>query len=1611
MVIIMNSRIKGTLLVIIILAITMFMPSFLDKNYTKAADEADWSGEDTGGDGGAAFTIVEIIPYKGMGEIGYLIGGQEPVDKELMSMDTASGNLSFLGGAISVYPSYTVRPMPASGTPDNGWKQGTTFTMQDGYFTQAYSWNGARYSINTGTNYVKVTDGTGSYKPVLKAGSELKDVYYDQWEPVNWKNVNAYFVYGKPAGVALFDQNLTYVPYSVTKSADKTGDYDYDSAAGRFNLNKGYGSYDVIFIRSAKGSNPYYMRADYEVVEAGDGEYSTDPGNITYTAQTGGSYNRVTNVTNFTFTNDGTSSYKWVQAAVPSNMANYQNDNGKIWVRGQKVAEDYEATEKVELVNNEWFKRLALGIPSSQAENTPVRVITITPEELNKPQNQYYIEEADMFYINANYQHNQNYIMLYENYSYEGIRLPYNQKYSDNQNSKTNNLNFAKHDLNWDNVVRIFKRAAGIGCKKAAMVIDSTYYQDAINGSHAYSNLSKSVTISYSWNSNKATLCNLAKLYIMVYQKNMVDFYNSFMNPATSDYIITEVTSGINSTGSTGSFLRPDSKNPSPNADEAIYWNGNTFLPYGLNADGNMVRFSQDSLASNGIVNYNITATPTDLTDNVLTMNGSPIFTGNFTKPINIPDDSKDEAITHLSSLDPDSGLVSPGSITIADLNNVITNNGTSYDNTGGVSYPAGSDVQGPPPPYGNNPDDTTDEGTEDGNLRNYIRVLNIEPTADYTASENEIRKILYKYDVQIVDMTSMQFNGSIEDINAHYDMIYLGSGEGRFNHVNGRTDFNDANLDSSIYFSEGDLIFYSTTSSVRYRRNDITASARKNLEDFLAAGYPIILDSGMYQLSNVKSNTNIYNFIRQAKADTAIKNLLNSANFYGAGSAKQAFIARLKRCLNIVRPTIQLIQPILPEKSDVNYMYVNPDTHMLTIKFSLLPKGTLPSIYTYNAYLYLDKNGDGLFDDTEQLTVRSSDGTSWEGMKESKSRTYTYQYNMADLNGVYQWKVLIKRQDNAWIRGSVTGYVANSNKKDICILQIRDNDTSYNLENQVNNVGSLINKYAAQNKVSDYNLIFDTMTVDEFSKLYAATPYTTATSATTNKLSKYHLLIMDNPNNAIPTANGALANIKDEVDNSLSVIFTKNALGYDRQSSYYSSAKYSFQNYDTYNYINRNTVTQWGFPLQLYIYNNLSSNGLLTTDSAYKTSFLTKTNEGAITRYPYQINKAIRIAPNSYSNDVTVDLDLSKNQRLVGWYSLSDSKSPVVRNEGLASGSASDLYQGLYSSSPNDVKNNYYLFNNGPCYYSGINLSSADVPNNDDEIKLFVNTIIAAYRCSSRLVSTQPTIEITGPKPVEEADGTKSITVKPENTIGNNLILTFDINESSSRMDLTALLDDVVPSGAWADTVYEVAADGSLGIPIAIDNTSKVIDNKTYAIKIPVSQLDGIHTLKLTVTNVQGISASTEVTLRYLQRPVVTITKPVPIPNNQNQSIYVDMDYSETDKTEKYLEDAPDIRMEFKVENSLTDVKLGVISEGVSLTNGAADDLKIYRIDDGGTESSTPLDLTKSTPAGKFTLYIPMKLMVQLNSREFTITATDDYSNSGNTSVILLRRSLFPLD
>ena len=132
----------------------------------------------------------------------------------------------------------------------------------------------------------------------------------------------------------------------------------------------------------------------------------------------------------------------------------------------------------------------------------------------------------------------------------------------------------------------------------------------------------------------------------------------------------------------------------------------------------------------------------------------------------------------------------------------------------------------------------------------------------------------------------------------------------------------------------------------------------------------------------------------------------------------------------------------------------------------------------------------------------------------------------------------------------------------------------------------------------------------------------------------------------------------------------------------------------------------------QKYHYRYQSSSN--RTQAYQNVSKATKVNEGQITTYPYYLNDTITTASTHaqyFTLDLNADDDGDNETDLVVWFALGGHT--------------------VYNMSPNDVVNNYYIYNKGNITYTGIGHSHRTTTI--EEGKLFINTLVAAYNASTK--------------------------------------------------------------------------------------------------------------------------------------------------------------------------------------------------------------------------------------------------------------------------------------
>ena len=233
----------------------------------------------------------------------------------------------------------------------------------------------------------------------------------------------------------------------------------------------------------------------------------------------------------------------------------------------------------------------------------------------------------------------------------------------------------------------------------------------------------------------------------------------------------------------------------------------------------------------------------------------------------------------------------------------------------------------------------------------------------------------------------------------------------------------------------------------------------------------------------------------------------------------------------------------------------------------------------------------------------------------------------------------------------------------------------------------------------------------------------------------------------------------------------------------------------------------------------------LLMGDYAGSSLIATQVNEGQITQYPYQIsaNEQLEIS-NTHYQWLQPNMELDRNgdgkNDIVVWYCIS----------GVAGGQYKDT--NIYNITPNDVVNNYYIYTMGNVTYSGAGHST---PSKESEIKLFVNTMIAAYNAGV----TAPSVRF------KDKSGSKIQSVYMLYDPVNHIVLD-DKNKGTISVNFQADDYNILAGGQQLCVeFYKSCADDTAG-SISVDGiTGKVLRLKT----------DGENGLKITDSNGNVIS------------------------------------------------------------------------------------------------------------------------------------------------------------
>ncbi|SHO53932.1 DUF5057 domain-containing protein [Anaerocolumna xylanovorans] len=1081
--------------------------------------------------------------------------------------------------------------------------------------------------------------------------------------------------------------SLAYT-YKSRQFADCTAatEYKYEFEIDAEELASGAGNWD----------SPDDIRGYFQKVSDGTGTIKQEKNGSNYT---------------YTYVGEGQGQYVWVADNNYSAPTDHTAD--KVWLSVKR----YSRT-KMLFVHKNTFLKEAIRVPADKLGNYKTVVITVDPTDLANSANLELINKADIIYINGkNHDINDGMVSIWNKFNKEGITL--NNPPADFKGD---------NDLTWDAVMAIFNRM--VSKNRASVVLDLT-------------------TVYLSGESDN----NAHKLCIMLLQ----------MGPANFDRLL--VTTGKIKTTTvsgkvTGYYV-------GKNGNEIITkWDQNTFPDNGAKTKyGDLV-----------LKNPYMTASNTTVGEGVYTYNGDMSLLENLnSKNINEITVTKDafdfyEYWDKYEKENADPNSARRASLTPAEAIFFLLHQKFDWADKKELNIleiePYDSFVYGSAGwearyrkffPYFMG-------GTED------IHVTTM-TTYDYIGKIEDINS---KYDMIILGL-----NTGYKDITKYNDQnlkgkIYLSIGD-------------MVNADSSIRYSGNDLTkrkldqlksFMQSGKPVMLTSGFYTDTTRSKVSAYVDKA------SYVYNLADVieQPGLRVYTDQNKIQAQRDYRAQYKDRIFYEDNFNSYILERKLTDCscsLEFADKSDSSMYPVAynyTTKADGSISTVQYNSSN-TLKYKFKIKGSADK---YAVKLYIDNNGDGKYNgsldtptDAKQEVISSltvkDEGNRNVNVNSLKPDTwYTVIRHLdASYQGIIPWKLEVNAVGNNSIRASEINYTvikqtSEANKVKLKVLQVvidaGTGDQSTNLNMQTD---TRFQKYL--NSVAEYKVDITFMSNSTFLRLYRNCTGD-AVSGKYDFLTDYDMLILGFRDCCSYTHNKyANQNIQDFIKQGKSVIFSHDVI-WDKdagQERLYNDMLRKIMSQDRFHfttgisgnsqpiYYNDTTNNLISNPIRIYdsganlasgtdkywkFYTdnsnklywrsgngyNYDRNDTTSSKSWGNLSFMETTrisiaNRGQITQYPFKINDTISI---STTHTQYYQLDLEEDDMVV-WYNLSDSKSKLNGGNN----------NGFYSSRENDSRNNYYIYNKGNITYTGLGHT---VNLTDDEIKLFINTMISSYRAGT---------------------------------------------------------------------------------------------------------------------------------------------------------------------------------------------------------------------------------------------------------------------------------------
>ena len=615
------------------------------------------------------------------------------------------------------------------------------------------------------------------------------------------------------------------------------------------------------------------------------------------------------------------------------------------------------------------------------------------------------------------------------------------------------------------------------------------------------------------------------------------------------------------------------------------------------------------------------------------------------------------------------------------------------------------------------------------------------------------------------------------------------------------------------------------------YPENDITNKKAKQILNMINSNQLVYIDNSILNDSTLSTTKLANNFSNCNKDNFKKVSYLNNEDL-------------INDYLNLdinKRPDVTLVNS--PSGDTDEELDSNLDNRLLKFDFNL---NNVNSNTKYNAKLYLDFNEDGLFEGDGSGNSENDECVYI--LDNLQKGTNTIKYKLfSSFVGYLNWKIEVYDTSNEFVCTNLYGSAIfknlNNERQTIKVLQVAPN-THNNLDLSEENTIFHDNI----KDLKDYDIQVTFKKISEFNTLNAE-----------NVANEYDMIILGfcdgyGNDDGTPISQNGLKIIDEFNKKNKSIMLSHDTIG----TSILGSTKLTANGYN-YNVSRENSnyllsqklkdlAGQCWYNSDPFVnnnakpYNNFIDNKTTLGATAYsslklywdytKTEKIKKINSAQITSYPYSLSDSINIAT-THCQWYQINLE---NDKLVPWFNLSTNNI----NSG-------------------DSRNFYYTYSIKNITYTGSgNAAKTDEPNGinsgytDDEMKLFVNTIIKAIMGANKKPEVTNKIyenqdDLTNPFEIDDNGDAGTIS---DNNDYNFAVNIYDVDAANNEdMKLTAVVVPESVSNKEAFSYngrFEICNDKNvLYKHNGIDTTLKIpnsylAENANNNLKVVVKAKDG---------------------------------------------------------------------------------------------------------------------------------------------------------------------------